>query len=396
MPRVLYIDVPFEKLLGEDRNRGPFIWSILHREFAAEAVQTRLFRAEDRSTADLCPPSAGRLTVVRALPAGFLESPSVFRFPVSELDRFAALLDLGRFDLVYVRGAANWHLARAAERHPGRPAVVLDLDLLPSRLAESCWSRRPSLRRRRFLLEKWRLKLLERRIARRPYLFLFSSPAEAEYFRTCIAMEPAPGRFAVLPHALPAGQPAIPLPGPRILFFGRLDAPENEDALEYLLDTILPLIAADLRRHKVKLVVAGSRPPGWFAERVRRLDPGLLELRESPTSLEATIAESSFVILPVRVASGTRIRILEAAAQRRTVITTRLGAEGIDLGEDALVRPNAQAFAAGIRELLDAPALAAQLGRRLHSRCAGRHAPAAIAADLVRELTEFAATRPKP
>jgi glycosyltransferase involved in cell wall biosynthesis len=109
--------------------------------------------------------------------------------------------------------------------------------------------------------------------------------------------------------------------------------------------------------------------------------------------MERAISESRFVLLPLRVASGTRTRILEAAAVGKAVVTTSIGAEGIEVGADALVADTPDDLAAAVRKLLDEPVKAEMLGRRLRERCVSRYSADRLASDLVREMNEFISLR---
>jgi len=86
--------------------------------------------------------------------------------------------------------------------------------------------------------------------------------------------------------------------------------------------------------------------------------------------------------------SDTRTRILEAAAQLRTVVTTPLGAEGIAVGNDAVIASDSDGLAAAVRRLLDAPDRAVDLGRRLGDRCRDRYSEPRIASEFLSQLKE--------
>jgi len=106
-------------------------------------------------------------------------------------------------------------------------------------------------------------------------------------------------------------------------------------------------------------------------------------------SIEHAIAESQFVLLPLRIASGTRTRILEAAAVGRAVVTTTIGAEGLDLGDTVLIGDTAQDLAAHTRRLLADQAAADEAGARLRQRSTALYAEGNVAADLVTKLERF-------
>ena len=194
----------------------------------------------------------------------------------------------------------------------------------------------------------------------------------------------------------PPPKPGPVTPQPAILFFGSMNSGANTDAFRFLVESLLPLLDAELRRHGVKLHIVGKNPPPWFAELLVKSQSDRVLLVGGVDSMERAIAESRFVFLPLRVASGTRTRILEAAALGKAVVTTTIGAEGIEVGDDALIADTPEALAAAVRRLLDDPAQASKLGERLRERCVARYSEPRVAGDLVREVSEFIAATGAP
>jgi glycosyltransferase involved in cell wall biosynthesis len=71
-------------------------------------------------------------------------------------------------------------------------------------------------------------------------------------------------------------------------------------------------------------------------------------------------------VVPLRVGSGTRIKILEAFSYRLPVVSTSIGAEGLDIqnGSELLIADSSEAFARCCLNIAEDPILAASLGRR--------------------------------
>jgi glycosyltransferase involved in cell wall biosynthesis len=178
---------------------------------------------------------------------------------------------------------------------------------------------------------------------------------------------------------------------PVILFFGSLDSAANVDGASFLLDEVLPRVEPVLRRHQVRIHLAGKNPPAALREKVARIGGDLVVLVGAVESMERAIGEARMVLLPLRIASGTRTRILEAAAVGKAVVTTALGAEGLGLGSDEVCLAEDGAGLAGwVGRLLEKPELAAGFGRRLQAKCWELYRPDRVAADVVREIAEFA------
>jgi glycosyltransferase involved in cell wall biosynthesis len=112
---------------------------------------------------------------------------------------------------------------------------------------------------------------------------------------------------------------------PSILFQGLLTWPPNEDAAVRLADDIFPLIRETYP--SARLVLAGLPGP-----RVRQLAerPGIFITGTVP-SMTPYLRKSDLVVVPLRVGSGSRIKILEAFANRIPVVATRVAAEGLSI-----------------------------------------------------------------
>jgi glycosyltransferase involved in cell wall biosynthesis len=77
------------------------------------------------------------------------------------------------------------------------------------------------------------------------------------------------------------------------------------------------------------------------------------------------LAQAAVVIVPLRLGGGTRLKVLESMAMARPVVSTSIGAEGIDVAPERniLLADDPASFATAVGRLLDEPDLAARIGR---------------------------------
>ncbi len=386
--RVFYLDQPFENEPGGDKNRSRFLWGALRERFDAdlgligrEGDGARPAWTRDRPLAMFAPQ-----------PPPFPRPSSTPSFSADDREKCRRRLRDGRYDALVVRFCTGWELADLAQRDSPQTAVIMDVDMLSSRLVALSWTAQPSWRRRWFLFEKWKLERFERRLFQAPWLFLFTNPTERAEVRDRVAPRPAAGEFRVLPNTMP---PATDLPdlkrSPVILFFGSMDSAANTNGFAFLVDEVLPHLSPDLKKHGVEIHVAGKNPPAQFRERLARAGGAGVKVLGGVDSMARAIATSRFVLLPLRIASGTRTRILEAAAQGRAVVTTPLGAEGLDLGDAILIGDTGCALAAHARRLLENPAEADALGDRLRERAVALYSEEKVAADLAHAVEDWSA-----
>ncbi len=153
----------------------------------------------------------------------------------------------------------------------------------------------------------------------------------------------------------------------RLLFVGSLGYFPNEDAVKYFNSEILPLIK-ERSSVPVELVVVGG---GW--KQVVNPDEGetLYEGVQFVGAVAETTpfyAETDIVVVPLRSAGGTRIKILEAFSHSRAVVSTSIGAEGLDLldGVHLEIADKVEDFTAKCLALIEDKSKRAEIAKKGH------------------------------
>jgi glycosyltransferase involved in cell wall biosynthesis len=143
------------------------------------------------------------------------------------------------------------------------------------------------------------------------------------------------------------------------MFFGAINYFPNQDGLLYFLREVWPSI--EKRDPKARLKIIGQHPtPEILAHRGPRI-----EVAGKVDDLRPHLASAAVSIAPLRIGGGTRFKILETMAMARPIVSTSLGAEGIDAepGRHLLLGDDAASFAAAVSRVLADPELASRLGR---------------------------------
>jgi glycosyltransferase involved in cell wall biosynthesis len=188
---------------------------------------------------------------------------------------------------------------------------------------------------------------------------------------------------AIIPNAVDVRyfqrSPSHPPPdGRTLMFFGAIDYFPNTDGLRFFLRDVWPLVSQSHPAARLKIV--GLRPtPDVLAARGPRVEvTGVVD------DLRPHLAEAEMVIAPLRVGGGTRFKILEAMAMSKPIVSTAIGAEGIDVvdGESILLANTPADFAARIGKLLDDRELGRRLGERGRALVEDRYSWEAITARL--------------
>jgi glycosyltransferase involved in cell wall biosynthesis len=189
----------------------------------------------------------------------------------------------------------------------------------------------------------------------------------------------------VVQYGIPMDEYPI-LPPPRstrtLGFIGNYGHPPNEDALLWLADSLAPAIRA--RSSGVRFILAGKGLPAWARERFGA--DGSVELREDVEALRDFYSDIDIFINPIRTGRGMRTKLIEAAAFGRPIITTALGAEGLECFEMSMAEDDA-AMAEAAALLWDDPGSADRVARN-RKVAEARFSLETVAADFLSMLLE--------
>ena len=164
---------------------------------------------------------------------------------------------------------------------------------------------------------------------------------DTEYFRPS-------GKIATRPHHL--------------VFTGSMDWLPNEDGIRYFTEQIMPRIKQAVP--DVTLTVVGRDPY-----------PSLVELSKRDPSVTVTgrvddvrpyMEEAAVYIVPLRIGGGTRLKIYEAMAMEKPVVSTTIGAEGLPVtdGGEIVLADTPESFAEAVVRLLERKDLSAEIGKQ--------------------------------
>lgn len=175
-------------------------------------------------------------------------------------------------------------------------------------------------------------------------------------------------------------KPLLPTEEPGILFMGGMTYPPNDDALRWYFNKVYPQIRDSVS--SVKMYVIGSAPSSWLKEKAQN-DPSIILPGFVPDEREY-LAKSRVCISPMRIGSGTGLKILTYMASGRATVATSVGARGIICqdGLNIVIADDPQTFSQGVIRLLNSVDLSMELGGRAREAIVARYSWASI----VREL----------
>jgi polysaccharide biosynthesis protein PslH len=136
---------------------------------------------------------------------------------------------------------------------------------------------------------------------------------------------------------------------PTILFTGTMGYKANKDAVEHFVLNIYPIILRKYPECKFTVAGAGANEALKYIKNINGL-----QVISSPRDMRPVYDRSWVVVVPLTSGSGTRLKILEALAMEKPVVSTALGAEGLSIvgGVDLLIADDNISFAECVCELL--------------------------------------------
>ena len=176
-----------------------------------------------------------------------------------------------------------------------------------------------------------------------------------------LSEEPA-AHTAVVPNGVDLDffhtSPSVPHERRHLLFFGAIDYHPNTEGVLFFLRHVFPELLA--RYPGLHLSIVGRNPP----ESVTAQRSAQIEVTGVVDDVRPWLERANVVIVPLRIGGGTRLKILEAMAMGKAVVSTSLGAEGLDVvpERDLLLADGASAFVEQIGRLLDDAPLSQRLG----------------------------------
>jgi len=183
----------------------------------------------------------------------------------------------------------------------------------------------------------------------------------------------------------PNGVPEMPI---HLVFTGSMDWYPNEDAMLHFMQTILPSIRREIPA--VSLTVAGRNPSGRLVQAAG--EAGVL-ITGTVDDIRPEIAKAAVYVVPLRIGGGTRLKIFEAFAMGKAVVSTTIGAEGLPLvpGEHFLRADDPAEFARVVVSLLRDPVRRKALGASGRRLVEERYSWAQVAREFEARCNDVAA-----
>ena len=251
--------------------------------------------------------------------------------------QLADVLRSDQFDTVQIEGVHLMNYLPIIQNAPGSPAIVVDWHNIESEMmwryarATANWAKKIAARRTARLIERVEDRLLNINVIHTVTSERERQKLLARHPGTNIQVIPngVDTSFFTAQKIADAGRRTGQNDSnPTILFVGSMDHHANIDAVAWFSRAVWPEIA---RTHPdLHFTIVGRKP----APEVRDLASDRIHVTGTVEDVRPFYASAVAAVVPIRSGSGTRLKILEAMAAGLPVVSTRLGAEGIEAEDD--------------------------------------------------------------
>jgi sugar transferase (PEP-CTERM/EpsH1 system associated) len=297
--------------------------------------------------------------------------------------RVRELTASGRFDVVHLDSVSFAPYAQLAH---GVPVLCTHQNVESQLFARRAGHERGWLRRSYVARQARVLERLERKTCGRYANNIMVSDDDA---RTLRGLCPQ-ARTAVIANGVDT-EYFTPREGgtePTLIFTGSMRMFANNDAVRWFLEEIWPAVKA--RVPNARFIAIGRQPSGFALDYAAR-DPSV-EVPGFVDDVRPWVARAAVYVVPMRVGGGTRLKVLDAMAQGKAIVSTRLGAEGIHMedGVHYAAADQPRDFAAAITRLLGDAAVRARLGHAARERAESKYSWPALGRQLLEVYAQAA------
>lgn len=311
--KILYFDREFRNEVGGDKNRSRYLYELLHKEFSTSLCIV--------GNANKKYSKKNELYIQQACFNNPLMPYVVLKFSKNDVQRVINFIVENHIDALFFRTIIFSDLAKAISKKIPNIRIIIDVDLLFSRLMKLAWMREPGLKKRFFLIQWFLLSVFESFLFKKNYIFILSNKIEVKellnnYPYTTIEYLQNTSNFQVSEPGL--GRSRF------IVFYGAMDSSANIDGYKFIHDTLYPLVGDYLKEKDYKIIIAGKG-----SEKLTKSIHSQIEIIGQVDSIEEILEQSKFVLLPIFIASGTNTRVIESAIAGRAVLGTSIAMEGL-------------------------------------------------------------------
>jgi sugar transferase (PEP-CTERM/EpsH1 system associated) len=292
--------------------------------------------------------------------------------------RCAALVRDGSFDILQIEGIEMARYALNLQSPISNLKLVFDdhnAEYVLQRTAFQADVRAPTRwHAALYSLIQWKkLERYERAMCRKADHTVVCSPADARAIAALFDRQAPLPRLSVIPNGVDTEfyAPAETAPDePVLVFTGKMDFRPNVDAMLWFASEVLPRVRAEIPH--VHLYIVGQKPAPAIRALARQ--PGIT-VTGWVADTRPYIRDAALYIVPLRMGSGTRLKVLEAMAMGKAIVSTARGIEGLELipEREVVLAETRDDFARAIVALWHEPSRRRALGQSARARAVAHY-----------------------
>lgn len=297
-------------------------------------------------------------------------------------------------DLIWVEHSYLYSVAEQLQRHFPGARIAVNAHNVETQLKAGGARRHGSWLGRCWLRQEAALAAaIERRMVRNAWLILSCSQADAARFAGMVSAG-ATARASILVAAngvdtayFARAAGCTTEIADRVVFTGTAGYGPNDDAVKWLLQEIWPIIRQSCPRAALMLAGRGAGIR-WLPMTQGMPD---VQVISDPVDMRPVLQRAALAIVPLRSGSGTRLKIVESMSMGVPVVSTEIGAEGLQLvaGSEVLLEDTAEGLAAATVRLLQDESLRRALSAAGRARATRDYDWQQITATIGRSLTQL-------
>ncbi len=338
MRKILYIDREFKNSLGGDKNRSRYIYDVLEKN------STKIFTCIIKDNYETINPHSS-FELIASKKRSKFDPDAILKFSNLSKNILVTYIQIHEIKTLVVRTIAYSELAIYAKKKIPGLNIIIDVDLILSRLMRQSWEKNRSIKSRYYYIQMLQLLKYEKYLYKNDFTFLFSNEKESTDTKNKyknIKVKYLPNTTHIKAKEPSIGQSRV------ILFYGSMDSTANIDAYNYINDKVYNLIENELECNDYMIHVVGKGCDSLPASKHKRI-----KIIGKVDAIESSLELSKFVILPIFIGSGTNTRVIETAMAGRALVTTTLGMEGISkIDNKEYVANDAQDMASIIKKMM--------------------------------------------
>ncbi len=355
--KVLFIDEPFSEAEGIRAGRSRFLFEQISASFDSDLLLLKSSVYQEKPVAEH--KGYDKLYSLSLDNAKTLYPESYHKLGTGQRERFAAILDGKRYEMVIMAGLACLPLSQIV--HKVLPACPVVIDVEGNRFSEleAAWSRDKSATNYQAFWALAKQKLGDRLLLKSRNHYLFADPATQNELSKIFKLNPEKEAFLPLSWDVPANTEPSPEHEKFLLFWGDPSNPDNLSQARTLVSDIYPRISKRMVEKNISLVICGG-------EQLQELCGGRIlyvPWAERDSYLQAAL----LLVLPLEKPDR-ELRLLSAAAMGKALLCTSPTLQGFGgLEERVFCEANPNALVEKLIALLRVPSQLEHSGKALNT-----------------------------